>query len=107
DANHAFISATVTPAARLDRNGKVLLVWEMPDDTAAVGPPVPADLAARRAAAGAAALKAEAEAAKAAAAKAAAPLSTSTPSPAKSSSTRSPQASAPTTRARKPPEPRR
>ncbi|MEO5596051.1 MAG: rod shape-determining protein MreC, partial [Lysobacteraceae bacterium] len=42
DANHAFISATVTPAARLDRNGKVLLVWEMPDDTAAVGPPVPA-----------------------------------------------------------------
>lgn len=66
DANHAFVSATLIPAARLDRNGQVLLVWEIPDD-GVVGPPIPADLAARHAMAAAAELKAEAEAARTAA----------------------------------------
>jgi rod shape-determining protein MreC len=59
DANHAFVTATLTPAARLDRSGQVLLVWNLPDESAD-GPPVPADLAARRAAAAAALLKAAA-----------------------------------------------
>ena len=63
DANHAFIVATLTPMARLDRSGQVLLVWNLPDD-GPDGPPAvssltPADLAARRAAA-AALLKAKA-----------------------------------------------
>jgi rod shape-determining protein MreC len=49
DASHAFVTATVTPAARLDRTGSVLLVWNLPDDAAAVGPEVPGDLATRRA----------------------------------------------------------
>ena len=49
DASHAFVAATVMPTARPDRSGSVLLVWELPDDGAAVGPPIPADLAARRA----------------------------------------------------------
>jgi rod shape-determining protein MreC len=51
DASHAFVAATVSPAARLDRSGSVLLVWDLPDDGSPVGPPVPADLATRRAAA--------------------------------------------------------
>jgi rod shape-determining protein MreC len=49
DASHAFVAATITPAARLDRNGQVLLVWDLPDDGPPAGPTVPADLAARRA----------------------------------------------------------
>lgn len=56
DANHAFIVATLTPMARLDRSGQVLLVWNLPDDSPD-GPPIPADLAARRAAAAVALLK--------------------------------------------------
>jgi rod shape-determining protein MreC len=56
DANNAFVAATLTPAARLDRSGQVLLVWNLPDESPD-GPPVPADLAARRAAAAAALLK--------------------------------------------------
>jgi rod shape-determining protein MreC len=51
DANHAFIEATLTPAARLDRSGDVLLVWNLADTSEAIGPPVPEDLPARRAAA--------------------------------------------------------
>ncbi len=51
DPSHAFVAANVAPAARLDRSGSVLLVWNLPDDGAAVGPPVPSDLPARRAAA--------------------------------------------------------
>lgn len=49
DANHAFVAATVAPAARLDRNGSLLLVWNLPDDGAANGPPAAEDLATRRA----------------------------------------------------------
>jgi rod shape-determining protein MreC len=65
DANHEFIVATLKPSARLDRSGQVLLVWNLPDDGGAEGPPAPstpapADLAARRAAAAAAVLKADA-----------------------------------------------
>ena len=59
DANHAFIVATLTPMARLDRSGQVLLVWNLPDDSPD-GPPIPADLATRRAAAAVALLKANA-----------------------------------------------
>ncbi len=51
DPSHAFVAASVTPAARLDRSGNVLLVWNLNDDNALVGPPVPAGLPARRAAA--------------------------------------------------------
>ena len=50
DPSHAFVAASVTPAARLDRSGSVLLVWNLPDD-GAVGPPTPDDLPTRRAAA--------------------------------------------------------
>lgn len=49
DPNHAFVAATVTPAARLDRSGSVLLVWSLPDDGAPDGPPAPTDLPTRRA----------------------------------------------------------
>jgi rod shape-determining protein MreC len=49
DPNHAFVAATVTPAARLDRSGSVLLVWNLPDDGVPVGPPAPTDLPTRRA----------------------------------------------------------
>ena len=59
DANHAFIVATLTPMARLDRSGQVLLVWNLADESPD-GPPIPADLAARRATAAAALLKAAA-----------------------------------------------
>lgn len=64
DANHAFIVATLTPTARLDRSGQVLLVWNLPDEGPDDGPSVPAsrapvDLAARRAAAAADLLKAD------------------------------------------------
>ena len=51
DPSHAFVAASVTPAARLDRSGGVLLVWNLPDDAGPVGPPTPDDLPARRAAA--------------------------------------------------------
>jgi rod shape-determining protein MreC len=51
DPSHAFVAASVTPAARLDRSGGVLLVWNLPDDGAPVGPPTPDDLPTRRAAA--------------------------------------------------------
>ena len=49
DSNHAFVEATIAPAARLDRSGEVLLVWNLPDAGESVGPPVPEDLATRRA----------------------------------------------------------
>ncbi len=49
DPSHAFVAAALTPAARLDRNGGVLLVWNLPDEAAPVGPPAPADLPTRRA----------------------------------------------------------
>jgi rod shape-determining protein MreC len=49
DANHAFVEATLAPAARLDRSGEVLLVWNLPDTSEPIGPPVPGDLATRRA----------------------------------------------------------
>lgn len=49
DANHAFVEATVAPAAHLDRSREVLLVWELPDAGGPVGPPAPVDLATRRA----------------------------------------------------------
>jgi hypothetical protein len=51
DPSHAFVAASVTPAARLDRSGGVLLVWDLPDDGTSVGPPTPDDLPTRRAAA--------------------------------------------------------
>jgi len=51
DPSHAFVAASVTPAARLDRSGGVLLVWNLPDDGTAIGPPIPDDLPTRRAAA--------------------------------------------------------
>jgi len=51
DASHAFVAASVTPAARLDRSGSVLLVWDLPDDGTPTGPPAPGDLPTRRAAA--------------------------------------------------------
>ncbi len=86
DANHAFIVATVTPAARLDRSGQVLLVWNLPDDSRPDGPPIPADLVARRAAAAAALLKAQDATA------AAANAATATPEPASPSSPAAPPA---------------
>jgi rod shape-determining protein MreC len=49
DTNHAFVEASIAPAARLDRSGEVLLVWNLPDTDEAIGPPVPQDLATRRA----------------------------------------------------------
>ncbi len=49
DANHAFVEATIAPAAHLDRSGEVLLVWNLPDTDESVGPPIPGDLATRRA----------------------------------------------------------
>lgn len=49
DPSHAFVAASVTPAARLDRSGAVLLVWNLPEDGASVGPPTPDDLPTRRA----------------------------------------------------------
>jgi rod shape-determining protein MreC len=49
DANHAFIEATLAPAARLDRSGDVLLVWNLVDTNEAIGPPTPEDLPTRRA----------------------------------------------------------
>jgi rod shape-determining protein MreC len=51
DPSHAFVAASVIPAARLDRSGNVLLVSNLSDDAAPVGPPMPDDLPARRAAA--------------------------------------------------------
>ena len=63
DANHAFVAATLTPTARLDRSGQVLLIWNMPD-AGPGGPAIPSDLTARRAATAAALLKANATAAK-------------------------------------------
>lgn len=61
DANHAFVAATLTPSARLDRSGQVLLVWNLPDDVPD-GPASPmsspSDLAARRAIAASALLNA-------------------------------------------------
>ena len=51
DANHAFVEATLSPAARLDRSGDVLLVWNLVDSGEAIGPPAPEDLPTRRAAA--------------------------------------------------------
>lgn len=64
DANHAFVEATLAPAARLDRSGDVLLVWNLPDTSEVVGPPAPADLATRRAAAALAQRKTDAKAAR-------------------------------------------
>ncbi len=61
DASHAFVAAMVTPAARLDRSGSVLLVWNLADDNPAVGPPEPTELATRRAAAALAQLAAPAD----------------------------------------------
>jgi rod shape-determining protein MreC len=62
DANHAFVEAVLVPAARLDRSGDVLLVWNLVDTDGATGPPIPADLPARRAAAAIALRNAEAKA---------------------------------------------
>ena len=49
DPSHAFVSATLVPAARLDRSGNVLLVSNIVNADATTGPPVPADLPLRRA----------------------------------------------------------
>jgi rod shape-determining protein MreC len=49
DPNHSFVAATLTPAARLDRSGSVLLVWNLPDDGVPVGPSESGEAATRRA----------------------------------------------------------
>ena len=51
DPNHAFVEATIAPAAHLDRSGEVLLVGSLPDTGPDIGPPVPTELATLRAAA--------------------------------------------------------
>ncbi len=79
DANHAFVEATLTPAARLDRSGDVLLVWNLADTGEAVGPPAPEDLPSRRATAAFARRDAHAKAAQP-------PTSATAPQPAASQS---------------------